>query len=124
MAQHPIVHVEIPTNDPKVSNKFYSDVFNWKFQVAEEFNYHMFEAAGGPGGGLISTADGPMGPGAKVSEVLVYIGTDDIEASLAQIEAHGGTVVLPKTEIPGNGWFGIFLDPTGNKIALYTAINQ
>jgi predicted enzyme related to lactoylglutathione lyase len=29
--------------------------------------------------------------------------------------------VVPKTEIPGIGWFGVFTDPTGNKVGLYTA---
>ena len=60
------------------------------------------------------------GPG----DVLIYIGTDDIEASLAKIQALGGKVVAPKTEIPQTGWFAIFTDPTGNKIGLYTAMHQ
>jgi predicted enzyme related to lactoylglutathione lyase len=27
---------------------------------------------------------------------------------------------VPKTEIPGMGWYAIFSDPTGNRIGLFT----
>jgi predicted enzyme related to lactoylglutathione lyase len=33
-------------------------------------------------------------------------------------------VIENKQEIPGQGWFGIFKDPTGNLVALYTGMNQ
>jgi predicted enzyme related to lactoylglutathione lyase len=122
MANHPIVHVEIPTlqGKSKESAEFYAKTFDWKLEHAPQFNYWMFSAEGGPGGGFIevgSEAD------AKISEPVVYIGTDDIEGSLAQIEANGGKTVLPKTEIPGMGWFAYFTDPAGNKLALYKAMN-
>jgi len=32
-------------------------------------------------------------------------------------------VVFPKSEIPETGWYGMFKDPTGNIIALYTSMN-
>jgi predicted enzyme related to lactoylglutathione lyase len=35
----------------------------------------------------------------------------------------GGVVVQPKMEIPGVGWFGMFKDPTGNTMALFTTSN-
>jgi len=31
---------------------------------------------------------------------------------------------MAKTEIPQTGWFGIFSDPTGNKVALFTSMPQ
>ena len=40
--------------------------------------------------------------------------------SLAKIEANGGKAIMPKTEIPGVGWFGVFADATGGTLALYT----
>jgi hypothetical protein len=52
--------------------------------------------------------------------VLVYVQTDDIEATLAKVESLGGRVLVPKTEIPTVGWFGVFSDPTGNKVGLYS----
>lgn len=123
MTNHPIVHIEIPANDVAATSKFYGDVFGWNLQTDPSFNYTMFDAEGGPGGGFVTTGgegtDGGMMQ-YKPDSLLVYIGTDDIDASLASIEQHGGKTVLPKTEIPQVGWFAIFTDPTGNHVALFT----
>jgi predicted enzyme related to lactoylglutathione lyase len=121
MSSHPIVHVEIPASDTKAGGKFYGEVFGWKIETDPTFDYTMFQVEGGPGGGFTSTSDSsPMK--SKPGDVLVYIGTDDIDASLRQVEAHGGKVVMPKTEIPNTGWFSIFTDPTGNRIGLFTSL--
>ena len=37
-----------------------------------------------------------------------------------QVLLLGASTLVPKTEIPGTGWFAIFTDPTGNRMALYT----
>jgi predicted enzyme related to lactoylglutathione lyase len=120
MSQHAIVHVEIPSVNPKVNAKFYGDAFGWKLEHAPEFDYWQFRPASGPGGGFPGTNDPAA---AKVGEVLVYIDTDDIEASLAKIESLGGKTLMPKQEIPGTGWFAFFSDPSGNKLCLYTSMN-
>ena len=123
---HPFVHVEIPADDTLAAGKFYGDVFGWNIQTDPTFNYTQFQAEGGPGGGFVSTHEATDGGMVqyKADSLLLYIGTDDIDASLAQVEAHGGKTVLPKTEIPGIGWFAIFTDPTGNHLALYTHRGQ
>jgi predicted enzyme related to lactoylglutathione lyase len=117
MSKHPVVHIEFPASDPAAASKFYADLFGWKIQAVPEFNYYMFEAEGGPGGGF-TTLGGQMGY--KPGELLVYVETDNIEASLAQVEALGGKTLTPRMEIPGQGWFAFFADPTGNRVALYT----
>jgi predicted enzyme related to lactoylglutathione lyase len=118
---HPIVHIEIPATDTKAAGAFYGDVFGWQINTDPSFDYTMFAAEGGPGGGFVGTS-GQMP--AKIGEPLVYIGTEDIEATLRTIEARGGKTVAPKTEIPGVGWFAIFTDPSGNRMALYTAVQR
>jgi len=118
MSDHPIVHIEIPAHNTKAASQFYADVFGWKITTDPNFDYHMFSAEGGPGGGFVNI--GEMGGVTyKQGELMVYIGTDDIEASLAAVEKHGGKIVLPKTEIPQVGWFAFFTDPAGNRVALY-----
>ncbi len=119
---HPFVHIEIPAEDTRAAGKFYADVFGWKVETDPNFDYTQFQAEGGPGGGFVSTHESTDGGlmQYKVDSPLLYIGTDDIDASLAQVEAHGGKTVLKKTEIPGIGWFAIFTDPTGNHLALFT----
>ena len=31
----------------------------------------------------------------------------------------GGTILMPKMEIPNTGWMGLFQDPTGNVVGLF-----
>ncbi len=122
MSNHSIVHIEIPANDPAAAGKFYADLFGWKLQVDPAFDYHMFQAEPGPGGGFVKV--GEETSGYKAGEVLIYVSTDDIDATLARIESLGGKTLVSKTEIPHTGWFAIFADPTGNRIALFTAMEQ
>ena len=113
-----VVHVEIPAADVPAASKFYQDLFGWKMEHAAEFDYTLWEDGSGYGGGFTKVSDeSPAG------QVVVYIQSDDIEADLKRVEALGGSVVVPKTEIPGTGWFAHFKDPTGNLLALYTSNN-
>ena len=82
----------------------------------------MFQANPGPGGGFDKVGEA-MGMGYKPGEVLIYVSTDDIDATLAIAASLRGKILQPKTEIPNVGWFGIFSDPTGNRIALFTSMN-
>lgn len=119
MAKHLVVHLELPAKDPKAAGDFYKKLFDWKIEVDENLNYVQFQTEeGGIGGGFPTVDDNnPAGV------VVAYVGTDDIAASLKKAESLGGKSVMPKTEIPGFGWFGMFMDPTGNRVGLYTSMN-
>nr|BBH87450.1 hypothetical protein KTC_22010 [Thermosporothrix sp. COM3] len=115
-----IAHIEIPAEHVRETGTFYQDVFGWKLAVNEEHNYITFQTDGGLRGGF---AD-PSEPAYKPDRLLVYLATDDIDASLATIEAHGGTIVHSKAEIPGVGVWAIFADPAGNHLGLFTPYNR
>ena len=118
MSKRNVVHVEIPSVDVEAAGRFYQELFGWKLQHVPEMNYTMWEDGSGSGGGFPQVSDDtPAG------RVLVYIDSDDIEADLKKVEQLGGRVLQPKMEIPQTGWFGIFQDPTGNVLALYTSMN-
>lgn len=116
MTAYPVNHLEIAATDPKAAAEFYKAVFGWKIEVDETMNYVQFMAEeGGIGGAFPEVSENnPAG------SVIAYVTTDDIEASLGKIEANGGKTIMPKTEIPGIGWFGVFADSTGGTLALYT----
>jgi uncharacterized protein len=117
MAQHSIVHVEIPAKDPEAANAFYSNLFGWKHEFYPELNYHRFYTEDGNGGGYVGLGDAA---GHQINHVRVAVSTDDIDGTLAKVEQLGGKTVTPKTEIPGMGWFAVFCDPQGNYISLFT----
>jgi uncharacterized protein len=107
------VHIEIASADPHRTRKFLEDVFAWKFQDMPEMNYALYDAGSGPGGGIMSPMEG-QGPG-----ILNYIMSTDIDRDLAKIQSAGGTVFVPKMEIPNMGWWAGFREPTGLVLALY-----
>ena len=116
MAQKPnsIVHVEFHSTAPEKTKAFLADVFGWKFQDMPEMNYSMFDPPSAPGGGVQKAENLPAG-------VLDYILSENIDQTLGKIRSSGGTVLMPKTEIPGMGWFAVFNDPTGIALAVYEA---
>ena len=118
MSKHNIVHIEIPTRNGAESGKFFKDLFGWKISHDEKMDYTMWEPEAEPGGGFNN-----IGEHTKAGEVLIYVDSSDIDADLKKAEKLGGKIVTPKMEITGVGWFGTFKDPSGNTIALFTALN-
>jgi uncharacterized protein len=117
MPDHPIVHVEIPAQDPQVSSRFYAELFGWPMQPLPAMRYVRFQPADDQTGGFVEEG-GPMQH--HVGELLVYVATDDIDGDLMKAEQLGGKVLVPKTEIPNTGSFAIFQDPAGNRLGLFT----
>jgi uncharacterized protein len=119
MSKRNIVHVEIPAVNVEAAGAFYQELFGWKLQHMPEMNYTMWESEGGSAGGFPQvSAENPAG------QVTVYIHSNDIEADLKKVEELGGKVLQPRTEIPQTGWFGVFQDPTGNVLAVYTSMDE
>ncbi len=116
MSKRNIVHIEIPAENSRKSGKFYEDLFGWKISTLPEINYTMWDPAAQPGGGFSD-----IGPETAPGDILIYVDSEDIETDLKRVEEVGGKIIAHKTEIPGTGWFGVFKDLAGNKIALYTS---
>ena len=118
MTKRNIVHIEIPAANPAKAGKFYQDLFGWQIESVPEMNYTMWDAGDGSAGGF-----NELGDEVKPGDIWIYVNSDDIEADLRKAVKLGGTIVREKSEIPQTGWYGMFKDPTGNTIALYTSMN-
>jgi hypothetical protein len=53
----------------------------------------------------------------------VYILVDNIEEALGKIEKAGGKTVMPRQEVPGEGWFALFSDLDGNVLGLWESMS-
>jgi predicted enzyme related to lactoylglutathione lyase len=113
VARRPIVHVELPVAEVETAEKFYGALFHWKFSRYPDQSYATFEA-GAVSGALNLVEDGLTEPGRP----LIFVGSRDIDADLAKARALGGETLIPRTPIPGVGWYAILLDPAGNRIGL------
>jgi uncharacterized protein len=115
MAHGEFSHIEIPYDDEERAKRFYAGVFGWQFSQMEGFTgYDLYEA--GPaklGGGL-----GKRGESAGET-IRNYILVDSVEDAVAKVEQLGGTITVPKTELPGLGWWAAGTDSEGNPLALY-----
>ena len=111
---HPIVHIELSAHNHKEAAQFYAKVFDWGMQDFSDMDYTVFSSGEGkPGGGFSNVQDNnPAGT------TVIYVHTDDLEASTVKIEANGGRMLAPPMDIPGVGTMAHFTDPTGNHMAL------
>ncbi|MFC2124861.1 VOC family protein [Bacteroidota bacterium] len=109
--------VEIPAVDIQRATGFYNKILKIEMDILDWEKEKM--ACFPSGEGAISFA-----PGFKPSKdgVLVSLNTeDDLDGTIARIEANGGEIVQQKTKIEaeGRGYFAIFIDCEGNKVGLY-----
>lgn len=111
-----IVHVEIPSSSDAEAKAFYGSLLGWEateIPMGDDFTYVMFDL--GETGAALSA----VGEDVKPGDVILYFESDDLEADMARVSELGGQVVLPRQEIPGFGALGIFMDPTGNRVAFW-----
>ena len=101
-----VVHFEIYGDNPEKLIKFYEKVFGWKFEKWGPLDYWIIMTGEGPG------IDGGLGK--EKSPGINTIDVPDVDEYLKKIERDGGTVVTPKTTLPGIGYLAYFKDPEGN----------
>lgn len=111
---------EIPAFDFQQAVQFYSHIFDIEMvqNVIGASSVAFFPATTGIGGAVIA------GPGSVPSDKgpLIYLnGGKDLNKVLLKVESVGGRIVMPKTAIQEDGgYFAIFIDSQGNKLALYS----
>ena len=110
---HTIAYVELVAPDLPASRAFYEAAFGWQFNDYGP-TYAGIRTADGTGevGGL--NANGTAGPGGP----LLLVVSDDLDGSVAAVEAAGGSVVSPPEAYPGGRRF-TFTDPAGNVLASF-----
>jgi predicted enzyme related to lactoylglutathione lyase len=116
---------EIPTTDLDRAQKFYEAIFETSLIPLDLQNLRMRmfpieNQMSGIGGALChnkdfykpSSTDGP----------LIYLnGNPDVQNVLDRVEAAGGKVLVPKTQIsPEYGHMAVIIDTEGNRIALHS----
>ena len=117
--QHALNWFEIPATDIDRATKFYNTIFDIQmspFEMMPGFMMAQFPADEGGVSGAVVAGEGYV-PSADGS--LIYLnGSDDLNTILQRVDGAGGSVVVPKTDIGDIGFFAVFLDTEGNKVAL------
>ena len=108
-------HFEIPVDDPDRAERFYADVFGWKFQRFEGAPAYYGLATTGEGPGI----DGALMQRQPGSTVTLTMEVASIEDAISRVTASGGSVVQGKAPIPGVGWFANCQDSEGNQFGVF-----
>ena len=126
-----VVHFEIPADDRERAKEFYRSAFEWELEDADMGDGNIYTSMittpfdqqtrlptepGAINGGLFERS--PQAPTTPV----ITIGVDGIDESLKKVEAGGGSVVQPRTEIPNLGAFAYFKDTEGNVVGLWETL--
>lgn len=100
---------DLQSPDVAAASAFYTSVLGWTLDApSEQFGgYVVANVRGHPVAGI-----GPQMEHAPVSWTL-YLASDDAEATQAAIAEHGGTVIVPVSDVGDLGRMLIATDPTG-----------
>jgi uncharacterized protein len=110
---HRVIHAEIRSTDPDATRDFFAALFGWTYSDGAFPGYSFADT--GAGESALPTAIGPLQGGSD--SVLFFIAVEDVDATLAQAEKLGGTIVQPAQHVPGVS-FGVFADPQGHKVGV------
>lgn len=111
-----VVHFEIPAGDPKRAVDFYGKVFGWKFEkYLGPMEYWLVStgdaAVPGINGGIL-----PNGNNVKSTTNTIQV--DSVDDAAAAVTNAGGKQLLPKSAIPGIGYFAYCEDTEGNMFGM------
>lgn len=113
--------IEIPTSDFSRAVAFYQAILDIHIEEVEMDGVKMGLFPNDTEGIFVHLINGSEYK-TSVDGTLVYLnGGSDLQNVANKIEANGGEVVVPKTEIgPEMGFFAMFIDTEGNKLGLHS----
>ncbi|MGF1469154.1 MAG: VOC family protein [Sandaracinaceae bacterium] len=116
-----VVHFAIYCDDPDRAITFYRGVFGWSFEPWGPPGYWKITAGAlddpGATNGALSRRQAPRADGAP-NAYRCTISVRDLDAMMARVTDHGGSLRGPVADIPGVGRVVEFLDPEGNLACL------
>jgi uncharacterized protein len=116
---------EIPTADIERAATFYETIFDIKLNPLDLPNIKMrmfpLDDMMTQVGGALVKSDGFHKPSSTDGPLVYLNGNPDLQNVLDKVEAAGGKIMVPKTEIsPEYGCMAVFIDTEGNRMALHS----
>jgi predicted enzyme related to lactoylglutathione lyase len=123
---NPVVHFEIPYDDLKKAQEFYS-IFNWELNHMPEMGYTTAQTTptdeqktptspGAINGGLMPRTEDVKGP-------VIAVQVDSVDTFIEKVLEKGGKLVMPKMEIPGIGYYAYVTDLEDNVLGLWQPLH-
>ena len=120
---------EIGTTDLDRATKFYETIFGITLAPMDLPNIKMrmfpLDNMMTQVGGALVDSGGFHKPSATDGPLIYLNGNPDVQLVLDKVEAAGGKIMVPKTEIsPEYGSMAVIIDTEGNRIALHSVPQQ
>ena len=121
---NPVVHFEMPYENPKRIGDFYARAFGWKMQSFGDGGYIVATTSetgedGRPKkGGEINGGFFEKKPDWPAQYPSVVIAVEDIRKAMDAVRKAGGKVLGEPMEIPEVGDYVSFMDTEGNRVSL------
>lgn len=122
----PVVHFEMPYEDPDRLAKFYTQAFGWQMlklgremgdyvtaTTTETDENRMIKRPGAVNGGFFLKK-----PDLPAQYPSVVIAVEDIGQAMKKVGDAGGKVLGGPVEIPGIGQYVSFTDTEGNRVSI------
>jgi predicted enzyme related to lactoylglutathione lyase len=125
--QHAISWFEIGTTDLDRATKFYETIFGVRLNPLDlpNIKMRMFPVDNPQAehvGGAIVDSGGFHKPSATDGPLIYLNANPDVQLVLDKVEAAGGKIMVPKTEIsPEYGYMAVIIDSEGNRIGLHSS---
>ena len=112
-----VVHFEVTAENPERAEKFYGQVFGWKFEKwSGPMEYWVIKTGGdqqpGINGGLTRRKGGD--PATTINTIDV----PSVDEYSSKVGTSGGKVIAPKMAIPGVGFFALCQDTEGTTFGI------
>jgi uncharacterized protein len=127
--QNAISWFEIPATDLDRATKFYEAIFGVTLFPMDLPNIKMrmfpLEDNMTQVGGALVDSGGFHKPSATDGPLIYLNGNPDLQRIVDKVEAAGGSIMVPKTEIsPEYGFMAVIIDTEGNRIGLHSIPQQ
>jgi predicted enzyme related to lactoylglutathione lyase len=110
---------ELMTTDPQKATTFYRELLGWTVETMDMgMPYHVVKVGEAAIGGIMGMPPGAV-PGTPPAW-MCYVTVADVDALVKRVEALGGKVHMPPTDIPTVGRFAVIQDPQGAVLNLIT----
>lgn len=116
-----VSHFELPTIDVEALAGFYREVFGWEALplAGSEAPYARLRPPRGPDLGIRGGITAQVDLVGHEALMVIHVDGVALEAMLGKIEAAGGVVEVPPTQVGNWGKFARFRDPAGHRLGLW-----
>jgi len=121
MALHTPCWTELSVPDPEAAKAFYGAVFDWRAETElrpGDGGYSMFRVGDAPVAAVRQLADDH-----RPVAWSVCLSVEDAERTARRVAEHGGSTLMPPTDVYDLGRYGVLADPGGAEFSIWQALD-